>query len=294
MDQIVGTGRGGHAGPAPAASPVFCAAMQLSATAPDFGRLSASLQRILRTYGHRRLELEFRLGHRTGGRFVPGVSETAWTALKQTLDASGSFDVAATSTRELISDDGSGGKYVVPSEGEPHWMHKKRLLDVDVDTDSSPWCCRTSVSLEEVDPPGPQRPPPSRHRFERHKERWSYRYRCWSVDLTRVASNLPHQLDNDAMSYEVEIELADTSELFTRTRDAVLEWGWKLVTDMCGIMLRGTVGGHAHLKASAGAGLVPCVATAVAPMVVPMVDWTAASSSAGGGTAATTVGWPAP
>lgn len=215
--------------------------MQLSATAPDLGHVSASLRGILRTYGHRRLELEFRLGHRTGGRFVPGVSETAWTALKQTLDASKSFAVTESATRELISDDGSGGKYVVPADGAAYWMHKKRLLDVDTDT-GTPWCCRTSVSLEEVDRPGGQTAP-ARHKFERHKQRWSYRYRCWSVDLTRVASNLPHQLDNDAMSYEVEIELADTSELFTRTRDAVLEWGWKLVGDVCGIMARGSNAG---------------------------------------------------
>lgn len=213
--------------------------MHLSATTPDWGHLETSLRGIVRTYGHRRLELEFRLGQRTGGRFVPGVSETAWTALKQSLDASTSFSVATTTTRELISDDGSGGKYVVPAEGPPFWMHKKRLMDVDVDTES-PWCCRASVSLEEVDSPrANKRPGPARHKFERQKQRWSYRYRCWSVDLTRVASNLPHQIDNDAMSYEVEIELADTSELFTRTRESVLEWGWKLVTDMCAIMMRG-------------------------------------------------------
>lgn len=203
------------------------------------GLVRSSLDHVLKTYGRDRLELEFRLGHRTGApgsSFVPGVSAAAWSALKSALDASDSFTVVVTNTRELICDDGSGGKYVMPSSGDapPYWMHKKRLSDIDADT-GTPWCCRTSMSLEVVDE-GPPRPPPARHRFERHKERWSYVHRCWSIDLTRVASNLPHQLDNDDVSYEVEIELRDSTELFCRTMDNLLEWGWTLVTDVCGLM----------------------------------------------------------
>lgn len=206
----------------------------MSATLPDVkGAVGPDLARALRTYGRNRLELEFRLGHRLGGRFVPGVPEAAWTRLKAKLDTSEAFEVVATHTRELICGDGTGGKYVIPEgDGRPHWMHKKRLVDRDLDT-ASPWCCRASLSLEET---GGDRPAPTQHRFERHKRRWSYRYRCWSIDLTRVASNLPHQLDNDGVAFEVEIELADTAELLVRTLDGVLEWGWKLVADCCSLM----------------------------------------------------------
>ena len=60
-----------------------------------------------------------------------------------------------------------------------------------------------------------------------------------------MVSNLPHQLDNDGVSYEVEIELADTGELFVRPLDVLLEWGWTLVEDMCRLMAQaGTKGGR--------------------------------------------------
>lgn len=207
-----------------------------SVTVPDFNGVRAALAQVLRTYGHDRLELEFRLGHRTGGRFLPGVSEAGWQKLKTQLDA-GKLGpgVVVTDTCELICDDGSGGKYVVDKTGSrpSYWMHKKRLHDFDVDTDT-PWCCRVSMSLEVVD--DSSRRPPDTHKFERQKQRWSYPWKCWSVDLTRVVSNLPHQLDNDAVSYEVEIELRDPAQLFTRTMDEVVTWGWQLVQDVCGML----------------------------------------------------------
>lgn len=208
----------------------------MSASRPEWAPVRDRLAHILKTYGHERVELEFRLGHRLGGRFVPGVTEPAWRALKAKLDASKAFEVVVVNTRELLSDDGSGGKYVVPQAAKPHWMHKTRLLDHDVDTDEGPWCCRTSVSLEVVEPPERQAPPPKSHKFERVKERYSYKHRCWSLDLTRVVSNLPHQLDSEDATYEIELELADTSELFVRTLDNVLDWAWIMVCDMCAFM----------------------------------------------------------
>jgi len=210
---------------------LFFDMQHFSATRPDFSSLRVALAQVLRTYGRERLELEFRLGQATAGRFVPGVSEAGWRRLKRKLDA-GQLGpgVVVTDTRELISDDGSGAKYVLTGPEEGYWMHKKRLHDSDADTPAT-WCCRASLSLEEIDPPERQRAAPAAHRFERHKQRWSYPYKCWSIDLTRVVSNLPHQLDNDGVSYEVEIELRDTSELFVRPLEDVLQWGWCLVKD---------------------------------------------------------------
>ena len=203
--------------------------------------MEEALTGALKTYGHERLELEFRLGHRAGDRFLPGVSQAAWDALKARLDEScgegKAFRLVTTDTRELISDDGSGGKYVIDNTGgaRPFWMHKQRLWDIDEDT-AGPWCCRASASLEVVDPPERQPRPPASHRFERHKQRWSYRHRCWSFDLTRVVSNLPHQLDNDGVSFEVEMELADPSELFARPVPNLLEWAHAMIGDMCDMM----------------------------------------------------------
>ena len=199
-------------------------------TVADLSRVEALLAAALKRYGHERLELEFRVGHRAGTSFVPGLPEDVWTMLKERLERSPAFAVQHTMTRELLSE-GGDARYVMPRGEDPrpaHWLHKKRLHDVDTDTDTS-WSCRTSISLEQVG----RGPPPTSHRFQRDKERWSFRHKCWSVDMTRVVSNLPHQLDNDDVSFEVEVELRDTGELFGRPLPHVLEWGWTIVTDLC-------------------------------------------------------------
>jgi hypothetical protein len=194
------------------------------------------LASVLRTYGRDRLEFEYRLGQRVAGRFVPGITEACWTSVKDALDASPAFQQPlVTDTTELMSDDGSFGKYVCDASdaSKSHWVHKQRLNDVDVDTCST-WTCRASTSLEAAG--DPHAGPPAAHKYARHKKRWSYAFRCWSVDLTRVASNLPHQLDNDGISYELEIELRDTTELFSRPLGDVIDWGWRLITEMCQLM----------------------------------------------------------
>jgi hypothetical protein len=202
----------------------------------DLGGLHREVAVVLDTYGHRRLELEFRLGHRSvGGKFVPGLSKEGWERLKRALDIpSKALDrVVVTETTEFICDDNSGAvaKTVQRNGGAaPYWLHKKRLRDFDYEVTDSPWACRVSLSLEDTQPT--QQPRPSAPTFERHKQRWSYRYGCWAVELTRVRSNLPHQLDSDMLAYEVEIELVDVAVLFTRPLDNVLKWGWSIAADM--------------------------------------------------------------
>lgn len=203
-------------------------------------QFAPELKHALRTFGHRRLELEFRLGHRTaGGKFVPGVTEAHWERLKSQLDRASSerhFKVSESDTLELLSDDGSGAKYVIDNgRGTECWIHKKRLANRDVDVEGTPWGCRASISLEVEEPCSERQPAPTKHRYERRKRRWSYRHKCWSVDLTRVSSNLPHQADNDGLSYEVEIELVDQGAVFERTAEAVLDWGFHFVRDLCGL-----------------------------------------------------------
>ena len=93
------------------------------------------------------------------------------------------------------------------------------------------------MRLEVVDTQQPHKQQHAAHfKYERHKRRWSYRYKCWSIDMTKVTSNLPHQLDNDGMSFEVEIELVDTSVFFTVPVAVLSEWGLQLARDMCALM----------------------------------------------------------
>lgn len=186
--------------------------------------LIGDLLRAMKTYGNDRLEFEFRLGHKAGS-FRPGVDGDAWARLKKALDGSPCMQVTHSLTTERI--DSAGSKLVLEGDKPVRTIHKKRLSDRDFQTDS-PWCARASLSLEEHEAASDVK-----HVYERRKERWSYAYRCWSVDLTRVVGNLPHQLDDDTESFEVEIELRDTKELFVRTAENVVAWGWELVSDVC-------------------------------------------------------------
>lgn len=124
-------------------------------------------------YGHERIELEFRLGHRVLGRFEPGVPRDAWERVKAALDAASAprpdgaapaFARAETRTVERIH---NGHKHVVDEAGGVTGVHKKRLSDVDL-PQPGPWDVRASVSLEETE--APESPPPATA-FERRKHR---------------------------------------------------------------------------------------------------------------------------
>lgn len=186
------------------------------------------------TYGHTRIELEWRLGHRQG-HFRPGVGADAWKRLQAALDASPAFHGFFKESVETMTD-APGMKCIRDSSGKESWMHKKRLADVDSDSGdgNKPWSVRASVSLEEADAAAP--PGLGHIKYERHKRRWSYRHACWSVDLTAVRSNLPAQLDEDEETYEVEIELADQGVLFEKTVEHVVAWGYTLADELMALM----------------------------------------------------------
>lgn len=184
------------------------------------------MREAVKTYGHNRLELEWRLGHRQGG-FRPGIDAAAWGRIQRALDASPAFRGSFQETTERL---GSGGGVKCICDGQRTlWMHKKRLADVDKDAEG-PWSVRASVSLESLED---EAPAGVVLKYERRKKRWSYTHRCWRIDLTRVSSNLPSHLDEDSEAHEVEVELVDTGILFERTLAYVVEWGWRICEDLC-------------------------------------------------------------
>lgn len=182
----------------------------------------------IRKHGHDRLELEWRLGHRHD-HFRAGVDAAAWERLRAALDASPAFQKSFTESTEKMGR-AAGVKCICPQDGPATWMRKQRLADVDEDLAGHPWSVRASVSLEE--PMGRA----ALSQYERQKRRWSYTHRCWRIDLTSVASNLPAHKDDDRESYEVEIELVDPDVLFERPVSYIVEWGWKMVDEVCDLM----------------------------------------------------------
>lgn len=247
------------------------------------GRVIAATAAVLRTHGHRRMELEFRLGRSgPGGAFVAGVSEAHWRRLASALETSRHDGATRSDTVEYVQAD--GGRYAVPrgNRGESHpaggaptesptesptgdlaaaehdepgragrdpaasdgpapaikITHKERLHRLDYPAPAPhPWTVRASIALEVVErpPPGASGDPPP-HRFRRTKDRTSYRFGPWTVDLTKATSNLPGELDNDDETFEVEVELADATVLFARPLEDVVRWGWGIACDMCALM----------------------------------------------------------
>jgi hypothetical protein len=167
-------------------------------------------------------ELEWRLGRHGPHGFQPGIPEDAWMKLWNTLNGTGKRCLDTKVTERVIS----GTKLVTTMEGAL-WKQKTRLFDFE-----DPPHVRISGSTENEQPipPGSPLPGPASGGFSRYKERRSYQHQCWSIDLTKVSSST--DIDCDKWTYEVEIELKDTEELFTRPVENVLQWGNQLAFDM--------------------------------------------------------------
>jgi hypothetical protein len=199
--------------------------------------IASRLKAAVSKYGHERLELEFRLGHLSGTpagpRFSAGVSADSWARIKAGLDASGMPSTETRTTERVFA----GHKHVTDdATGVVTGVHKKRLFDLDIQPPSEgvPWTTRASLSLETHEPPTLEVPQTS---IERRKHRHSYAYKCWSFDITRVTGN-GRDLDNDEPTYEVEVELADVTELFVRPMFEIARWGTQLAADMVKLGLK--------------------------------------------------------
>lgn len=198
-------------------------------------QIQSLIRSTVHRFGSERLELEFRLGHSGPQGFRAGVPREHWERAKKALDASADFERSHAVTTESIT--GTGSKLVEPAAdgGTRRWIHKRKLHHVDVPVDGTPWCARASLALEEPEPASGDTGGGD-FRYRRRKERWSYRHRCWTLDLTRAVGNLPSQLDEDTESYEIELELTDVDELLVRPLDSLVAWALRITEDLCRIM----------------------------------------------------------
>lgn len=208
--------------------------------------IADALWRTVYNYDHTGLELEFRLGHRLpGGAFSSNVGKEAFHKIKQSLDASKSFDIVYDiDTTDMIH---SGAKHVTTTRheknGQPlplppaRWLTKQKCGTVDFELKDTPLVARAAISIEQFAPAEPDAPPTT---ARRQKRRRRYCWHCWAFDLTEVRSTLPGELDNDDASYEIEVELLDPGILFERTMDSLAEWGMALLDDLI-VMTQTTV-----------------------------------------------------
>lgn len=175
----------------------------------------------LHHYGAETLELEWRLGTFQGSQgFVAGLPQKEFEALQHALNASPVWTTVESQSMHERVDPHTQRKLV----NNTHWMTKTRVLTVDY-----PPRVRVSLATEVVEPVT-ETLSEKAFGYQRFKERTSYRYRCWSVDLTKVVSTADR--DSDVTTYEVEIELIDKDELFVRPIWNVIHWGHTLANDM--------------------------------------------------------------
>ena len=188
--------------------------------------LAPELRHLLRDKGLDPLELEFRLGHPSPAGFRAGVSPAAWELLRATLEARhGAPPLVREWTDHL--DPRTGCRY--DPDGKLA-NYKQKVCHRDLPPPKGCWATRGALALESWTA-APQRPAGD-FPYWRRKRRWSFRHKCWSYDLTITRTNTPEQIDNDADTHEVEIELADKSVLFARPLDNVVRWGWDLAAEI--------------------------------------------------------------
>lgn len=207
--------------------------------------LSKELSRVVlntaNAHGLARMEVEWRIGHRQGA-FRSGVGSEAWHRLKDTLDNSPTFDQSFLESVEHLGDSTTLKRIQTTDNAPPAWMTKKRIVNQEQDSATTPWTIRASVSVEDhLNELAAANHATTNLKYERHKRRWSYKYRCWRIDLTTVRSNLPYYRDDDDETYEVEVELAEQDMLFERTAEHIIEWGWKIAHELCQLMMSITV-----------------------------------------------------
>lgn len=173
------------------------------------------------------LEAEFRIGGRRGGKFVPGVSEKAFEAVRAAVSSSEAFarlEPSVTTDYYFANRKGRLGNGV--------WTTKDVLVVDDVDAGASVGV-RGAVAIESTHAPPPDANPRS-SAFFRKKSRESFAWKVlpWRVDLTRVETNEDPDAENE--TFEIEVEL-DPTAIYYAPLEHLLLHGRSIATDLARI-----------------------------------------------------------
>lgn len=197
----------------------------------DDSGLVRNLRDVLHDQGHKNVEFEVRAGRVVNTAYVAGVSKTKFESLQKILEQSPAFTKKEKTTLEKLN--GSDARFIIENgdEASGRWFYKKKVFSTLGSELEGGLVPRASVAIEGHDhtPPPPGSAPFKYHRL---KKRTSYQHSYWSVDLTRVTSNLPGQFDNDEEIYEIEVELADTEAYFVYTLEHLVKWGMHLLNEL--------------------------------------------------------------
>ncbi len=196
----------------------------------DVQGIVQTLRDVIHDHGHKNVELEFRLGRVINSNYVAGVPKATFDSLLRRLNTSPAFSKTEKTTLEKLN--GTDARFVIENgdEARGRWCYKKKVFTT-TEPPKNGLVQRASISLEghEHAPPPPGSPPFKYHRL---KKRTSFVHECWTIDMTRVTSNLPGQFDNDEEIYEVEVELTGVDAFFVYMLEHLVAWGLEMISNL--------------------------------------------------------------
>lgn len=182
--------------------------------------------------GKRGLELEFRLGHVVGNTFLSNISRQGYDACLQYLRDS--THPTQTEMRVVTTETIQGEyRHVVTHHQDGHpppppfTIVKKHGFKYNIPIDNTPYVMRASLAREH---PTASMPHTGAGKIVvRKKDRRRFIQGPWAYDVTQVVSN--QDVDNEE-TYEIEVELLDTTILFEYTMDHIVRCGLSYLQDI--------------------------------------------------------------
>lgn len=200
----------------------------------DLKAVALQVQEALsRVSGDPAIELEFRLGVVRGGRFDPAIHPDLFNNITSGLNSNPRWK-SVTQTRVVDHVFYNGTRC---SLRDDTWstIVKKKLLNIDVPIQGSPFTARIALATEEAmqltTPPAKGHAP-----IVRDKRRTSYEHKFWRYDATTVKQIKAGNRDDDRDTlYEVEVELIDQMQIVGKPIDYIeyiLGYGLALCNDV--------------------------------------------------------------
>jgi hypothetical protein len=187
-------------------------------------------------HGHH-LELEFRVGVMRGQRFDPGINVTLFENIKEALRTFPRWKAVTQSHTIDYTLRGTGERLTYDVDRRA-WssITKVKKGYVDVSTAAGcPFTIRVAMATEEVKVLG-ERAQPLDVVCKREKKRTSFEHKFWRYDITEVQQCRPSDKDDDkGVTYEVELELTDPSQIVGKPPDYVhyiVHYGILLCSDV--------------------------------------------------------------
>jgi len=185
-------------------------------------KLFDSWEPIIRKYGpDANIEIEMRLGRKTGTKFDTNIGPETFLTLRKALNAYDGWESKTAKTYSVYY--GSGNKRITVDEAtdESVAVVKSRVVTNDFDLPGCPFDVRLGISREV-----PYEQDDEEMASVKEKRRWSFVRKNLSIDLSQIKGD-PEDPDSDEdTSYQIELEIINPKTL--GDRDALFALVYKI------------------------------------------------------------------